>query len=152
IGYLVFYNRNVKNLDKAAKELRDKRIEVQLSVDEAERNLLVIAPSVVDWQKNVDNISEMVREFLENEIKGSRRCLNGRCLDVKSCYSLSRKAKKTTLELVQLRKAAGKFDQIACPGPPPKMGSWYAEGIKDLDSRLSIMDQVLEALKDDNIS
>ncbi|KAF2290389.1 hypothetical protein GH714_012713 [Hevea brasiliensis] len=154
IGHLISYNTNIKNLEKELQKLVDKKAtEVDPRVDEAERNLEIIAESVIRWQKEVDDINQKGKEFLENDIEVINKCLNGLCPDPKSLYSLSRKAKEMTKKVLGLLQEAAKFDEITHPGPPPKIGSTFiTEGIRDFESRESIKNEVWEALKDDKLS
>ncbi|KAJ9130949.1 hypothetical protein P3X46_033913 [Hevea brasiliensis] len=154
IGHLISYNTNIKNLEKELQKLVDKKAtEVDPRVDEAERNLEIIAESVIRWQKEVDDINQKGKEFLENDIEVINKRLNGLCPDPKSLYSLSRKAKEMTKEVLGLLQEAAKFDEISHPGPPPKIGSTFiTEGIRDFESRESIKNEVWEALKDDKLS
>jgi hypothetical protein len=73
------------------------------------------------------------------------------CLDLKSRYSLSRKAKKKTLEIDGLLKEAEPFVTEMFYSPPP-LGIVSTEVFKHFESRISIMKEVFEALRDDNIN
>ncbi|XP_057987183.1 probable disease resistance protein At5g43730 [Hevea brasiliensis] len=154
IGYLIYYHCNIKNLEEELQKLVDKKITgVDSRVDDVKRNLQVVAGSVIHWQEEVDYIDQRGKEFLENVIKVNNLCFNGRCPDPTSRYCLSRKAKKMTEKVLALLEEAVNFGQIGYPGPPPNIGSTFiTEGIKDFESRLSIMKGVWEALKDDNRS
>ncbi|GMP85090.1 hypothetical protein CsSME_00038386 [Camellia sinensis var. sinensis] len=48
-GYLFCYKGEVKNLKEEVEKLDEKRGAMQLSVDEAERNVKVIGPDVKGW-------------------------------------------------------------------------------------------------------
>ncbi|GMP85098.1 hypothetical protein CsSME_00038391 [Camellia sinensis var. sinensis] len=56
-GYLFSYKSKVKNLKDQVKKLDEKRGAMQLSVDEAERNVKVIGPDVKGWLERVDKCS-----------------------------------------------------------------------------------------------
>ncbi|GMY19498.1 disease resistance protein At4g27190-like [Fagus crenata] len=76
------------------------------------------------------------------------------CLDLKSRYSFSRKAKKKTLEIDGLLRDAQPFviKVSYAPPPPQGIGSSSIEGFKAFESRISIMKDVFEALRDDKIN
>ena len=148
IGYLIHLNSNVKNLKGQFQKLGDKRHGVQLGIDEAERNGEVMAPEVERWVQKVDNISEGLQGFLEEDVKANTMCLDGWCPNLKSRYSLSRKAKKKTLEIDGLLKD-GQFARVSYRPPPPGIGS---SGFKAFESRISIVEEVLKALRDNNIN
>ena len=67
---------------------------------------------------------------------------------LKSRYSLSRKAKKKTLEIDGLLKD-GQFARLSYRPPPQGIGS---SGFKDFESRISIVKEILKALRDNNIN
>ncbi|KAM3703298.1 hypothetical protein ACJW31_04G085600 [Castanea mollissima] len=148
IGYLIHLNSNVKNLKDQFQKLGDKRHGVQLGIDEAERNGEVMAPEVERWVQKVDNISEGLQGFLEEDVKANTMCLDGWCPNLKSRYSLSRKAKKKTLEIDGLLKD-GQFPRMSYRPPPQGIGS---SGFKAFESRISIVKEVLKALRDNNIN
>ena len=148
IGYLIHLNSNVKNLKDQFQKLGDKRHGMQLEIDEAERNGEVMAPEVERWVQKVDNISEGLQGFLEEDVKANTMCLDGWCPNLKSRYSLSRKAKKKTLEIDGLLKD-GQFARVSYRPPPPGIGS---SGFKAFESRISIVEEVLKALRDNNIN
>ncbi|GMY19496.1 disease resistance protein At4g27190-like, partial [Fagus crenata] len=76
------------------------------------------------------------------------------CLDLKSRYSFTRKAKKKTLEIDGLLRDAQPFviKVSYAPPPPQGIGSSSIEGFKAFESRISIMKDVFEALRDDKIN
>ncbi|GMY19486.1 probable disease resistance protein At4g27220 [Fagus crenata] len=91
----------------------------------------------------VDNISQVLQRFIDEDKM---------CLDPKSRYSLSRKAKKKTLAIEKLLSDAPSLNKMSRPPPPQGIGSSSIEGFKDFESRISMMKEVLEALRDDNIN
>ncbi|THF98242.1 hypothetical protein TEA_014494 [Camellia sinensis var. sinensis] len=122
LGYVFCYNSKIKNLKEEADKLGEKRGAVQLSVNEAERNVKVIGPDVKGWQARADKCSEDARRILE--------------------------ATKKTIELAKLHKER-KLTEVAYNEPPPGIESTSTEGIKDFKSLRLIMNDVMEALKDD---
>jgi hypothetical protein len=112
-----------------------------LEIDAETGNDQVIAPEVEQW---VGNISQGLQRFIDIEDK--------MCLDLKSRYSLSRKAKKKTLEIDGLLKEAEQpfFNKVSYSPPPLRIVS--TEVFKHFESRRSIMEKVFEALRGDNIN
>ncbi|XP_028066670.1 probable disease resistance protein At1g61310 [Camellia sinensis] len=113
-GYLIFYDRTIKNLEKQVQKLEDKRFGVQKSVEEAEAKRETIAPGVERWLKTVNDLNEEAKKFLEVEVKANKGCLNGWCPNLKSRYSLSRKATKKTQSVEELRRE-GVFSTASYP-------------------------------------
>ncbi|KAL7194723.1 hypothetical protein ACSBR1_035042 [Camellia fascicularis] len=151
-GYLIFYDRTIKNLEKQVQKLEDKRFGVQKSVEEAEAKRETIAPGVERWLKTVNDLNEEAKKFLQVEVKANKGCLNGWCPNLKSRYSLSRKATKKTQSVEELRRE-GVFSTVSYPTVVPYVGTTFAftGGFKGFESRRSIMNGVMEALTDDSI-
>ncbi|KAF5941389.1 hypothetical protein HYC85_022556 [Camellia sinensis] len=151
-GYLIFYDRNIKNLEKQVQKLEDKRFGVQKSVEEAETKRETIAPDVERWLTTVNKLNEEAKKFLEDEVKANKGCLNGWCPNLKSRYSLSRKATKKTQSVEELR-GEGDFSRVSYPTVAPSVGTTFAftGGFKGFESRRLIMNGVMEALTDDSI-
>ncbi|GMY19458.1 probable disease resistance protein At4g27220 [Fagus crenata] len=112
-------------------------------IDAEKRKDLVIALEVEQWVQMVDNISQGLQRFIDEDKM---------CLDLKSRYSLSRKAMKKTLAIEKLLSDAPSLNKMSCPSPAQGIGSSSIEGFKDFESRISMIKEVLEALRDDNIN
>ncbi|XP_028097965.1 disease resistance protein At4g27190-like isoform X2 [Camellia sinensis] len=150
-GYLIFYDRNIKNLEKQAQKLEDKRFGVQKSVEEAEAKRETIAPDVQRWLTTVNKLNEEAKKFLVDEVKANKGCLNGWCPNLKSRYSLGRKATKKTQSVEELLREGGDFSRVAYPAPRAGISFTSIVGYKAFESRSSIMNNVMEALADDGI-
>ncbi|KAL4607482.1 hypothetical protein ACB092_09G177600 [Castanea dentata] len=170
------YNSHIKNLKDQFQKLGDKRAGVQLEIDAAKQNREVIVSEVESWVETVDNISEGLQRFLEEDVKANAMCLNGWCPNLKSRYFLSRQAKKKTLEIDGLLRDGqfdkvsypppppwgmeidgllrdGQFDKVSYPPPPPwGIATSSKEGFKVFESRIPVMKELLTALRDDKIN
>ncbi|KAG8660989.1 hypothetical protein MANES_02G202959v8 [Manihot esculenta] len=143
IYYLIYYKHNIENLKEELQKLDDKRTEVGLRVNNAKSNLQVVVDSVIRWQEKADGIDRRSKEFIQNEMNVNK-CLNR--------YSLSRKAKKMTENMLALLEEARNFGEIAYPDPCQKIELWFSdERIKNFKSRESILDDILMALKNDDL-
>ncbi|CAL5351125.1 unnamed protein product [Camellia sinensis] len=147
-GYLFSYKSEVKNLKEEVEKLDEKRGAVQLSVDEAERNVKVIGPDVKGWLARVDKCSEETREILKDEVEANKGCLYGWCPNLKLRYSLGKKATNKAKEVAKLH-VERKLTEVGYNEPPPGIESTSTEGIKVFESRRLITNDVMEALKDD---
>ncbi|KAK4581016.1 hypothetical protein RGQ29_024613 [Quercus rubra] len=172
-GYLIHYNSNIKDLIIKIQKLHDKRKGVQLEIAEAERNGRVMLPEVVTWIEKVRNILdeyvdetwieevrnipdqdvvetwiEKVRNILDEDVEANKMSLGGWC----PSYSLSRKAKKKTLEIDGLLSDAAPFVTRVSYPPPLGIGSSSIEGIMDFESRTKMRKEVLEALRTDKVN
>ncbi|KAJ9174765.1 hypothetical protein P3X46_013371 [Hevea brasiliensis] len=132
IGYLTGYERNINNLKEELQKLKSKKTVVDAGHTPY---------SIIQWQKQVDDIIKKGDEFFQNENK----CFNTNCPDPMSRYSLSKKAKEMTETVLDLLKKTEEFGI--------NLGSAFiTKGIMDFTSRESIKNEVWEALKDDNLS
>ena len=143
-GYLIYHNNYIENFRDQFQRLSVERAELQLLVDVAKRNGEVIAPRVEWWIQEVDKINERVERLLEENVEENRMVWNGRFPDLKSRYSLSRKAKKRTLAIAKLVRD-GKFQRVSYPAPPLEIGSssLSIEAFKGFESRKKLKKKVL---------
>ncbi|KAF5940716.1 hypothetical protein HYC85_021883 [Camellia sinensis] len=151
-GYLFSYKSKVKNLEDEVKKLDEKRGAMELSVDEAERNVKVIGPDVKGWLERVDKCSEEARKLLDpmllERVEANNGCLYGWCPNLPLRYSLGKKATNKAKEVAQLHEER-KLTEVAYNEPLSGIESTSTEGIKVFESRRLIMNDVMEALKDD---
>ncbi|XP_030924595.1 disease resistance protein At4g27190-like [Quercus lobata] len=139
-GYLFQYNSNIKNLEDRIGNLRAMIDGVQLKIDAAKRNGQVILPVVERWV-------EKARNILDEDAEANKKGLDG----WRPRYSLSRKAKKKTLEIDVLLND-GQFSEVSSPPPSLGVGSSSIEGIMDFESRTKMRREVLEALRADEVN
>ncbi|KAA8516923.1 hypothetical protein F0562_017259 [Nyssa sinensis] len=150
-GYIFCYNSNIDNLKSEVDQLKKMRLGVQMCVDAGKRNLENVEPHVELWLTSVDEMSEGAEQIVQAKVEVEKGCLYGWCPNLKSRYSLSRKAKKKTMAIVELQTTS-KFDRVTYPAPPVGIPSTSMGGFKGLESRISITAEVLRALGDDTIS
>lgn len=148
-GYLYHYNDYIEALRKQAGKLADVRNRVQGKIDSAKRNCEIIENDVQKWITDVENISEEVEIFLEDEVNANKRCLGGWCINVRSCYRLGKEAHKKALAISHLREE-GKFEDVSHRAAPMGIITSSSKGI--FESRKSIVKQILEALNNENVS
>ncbi|KAM7505216.1 hypothetical protein LguiB_004120 [Lonicera macranthoides] len=178
-GYVFRYNGNIKEMTRKVEELDAKSGGVKLLVAAGNNNLEVVGPDVELWLKNVDEKMKEANSILSEKEKVGKGCLNEWCLHIKSRYSVSRKASKRTQDLADLI-AAGNFPRVTYPGPAlgkvpksseDKKKTQHADEVQEdgplapdltvastsstssggLESRLVIMRNVMEAIRDDKI-
>uniref|UniRef100_A0A2N9GMV8 AAA+ ATPase domain-containing protein n=1 Tax=Fagus sylvatica TaxID=28930 RepID=A0A2N9GMV8_FAGSY len=80
-----------ENLKVQFQKLGDKRKGLQLLIDVERRNGQEILPEVNSWVEKVDEISQALQRFIDEDVKANKMCLGGGCPDLK--------AKKNTLEI-----------------------------------------------------
>ncbi|KAG6671592.1 hypothetical protein I3842_16G011000 [Carya illinoinensis] len=149
--YIISCKSNIKDLEKEFPKLLEKKEAVQQSVDGAQWNQKVVASEVKTWLTNVEKQIEEVHKFLEEDVKTNRMCLNGWCPDLKLRYSLGKKAQKNTRAIIKLLEEGRKYDRVYNIAPPLKVRSLSMDRFKDFESRKSMIQNVLKALRDDKI-
>ncbi|XP_031276693.1 disease resistance protein SUMM2-like [Pistacia vera] len=152
IGYLLNSSDNIEALRKQAQKLEATRGTIQVRIDAAERNREIILPDVKNWISEVDNVSVQAEKFLEDEVNANKRCFKGWCIDLRSRYRFSKAAKQKVVVIIQLQDD-GKFQTVSQPAPPPQGIIFPAVGFSGIfESRESIKNEIMEALKDDKVS
>ncbi|XP_044472238.1 disease resistance protein UNI-like [Mangifera indica] len=152
IGYLLKYNDNIETLQKQAQKLKATRDSMQMRIDAAERNREIILPDVQSWISEVDNVSAEAETFLEDEGNVNKMCFKGWCINVRLRYRFSKVAKQKITVITQLRED-GKFQTLSQPTPPPSSIISPTVGFSRIfESRESIKNEIMEALKDDKVS
>ncbi|KAG2670585.1 hypothetical protein I3843_14G091800 [Carya illinoinensis] len=145
IGYLIYYERNTEALEDHLQKLDDRRVGVEQSITAAELKQEVTSPEVKSWLTKVEQITK----DLEND-NTKRKCLNGWCPNLKARYSSSRNAKKKMQIIGELLQEGSNYDVVYKVAPPPYTGSSSSSGdFKHFESRTSIINEVLIALRDD---
>ncbi|CAA2983181.1 disease resistance At4g27190-like [Olea europaea subsp. europaea] len=148
IKYLFFYNSNIQNLRGKVVDLENRRNDLKLQVDAAERNAEIIGVEVLAWLQKVNELKEKANEVLKSVASSEMRCLFNRCPNLKSRYLLSRKATKMTIEADKL-KVEGTFERLSYR--PPLQLVLNLTSRKGFETRLSIKKKIKEALEDEDI-
>ncbi|KAH9745578.1 Disease resistance protein [Citrus sinensis] len=150
-GYLCKYKHNIEVLRTEAEKLTDRKNDLQAEIDAARRIGEAIKDEVQRWIAKVDEIIPKAEKFLEDEVKVNKKCLGGLCVDLKSRYKLSKEAEEKTLAMSALM-AEGNFGKdVSRPALPPAIIS-LSEGFYNFKSRESTMKDIMEAMKDENVS
>ncbi|XP_042959362.1 probable disease resistance protein At4g27220 [Carya illinoinensis] len=145
LGYLIYYEQNTKALENNLQKLHDRRVGVEQSITAAELRQEVTSPEVKSWLTKVEQITK----DLEND-NTKRKCLNGWCPNPKARYSSSRNAKKKTQAIGELLQEGRNYGGVYNVAPPPETRSSLSfEDFKHFESRTSIINDVLIALRDD---
>ncbi|WMV52888.1 hypothetical protein MTR67_046273 [Solanum verrucosum] len=143
IGYVYYYKDNITSMENESEKLKNTRIEVERKAEVARRNLTDISPNGVLWLTSVDTTIAQVDDIMEVE----NGCFYGWCPNLKSRYSLSRRAKKITEELTKLRNESNRPDVISFDRPVQSEATPSNNG-EVFDSRKLKEDEIMEALKD----
>ncbi|KAK9944494.1 hypothetical protein M0R45_010058 [Rubus argutus] len=113
-GYLVHFGSNVRSLNSQVEKLDARRTDLERRVEAAKDSLQIIKSEVENWLSDAEKtIQEKKARFEDASIAKATCCSNGWFPNLKVRYSLSRKAKKMTLDVDKLFQN-GDFDSISC--------------------------------------
>ncbi|XP_058007404.1 uncharacterized protein LOC110653611 isoform X2 [Hevea brasiliensis] len=151
ISYPFIYKSKVETLHREAEQLKNKRLKLQQSVDEATRKGEEIYESVNKWMIDAGKAIEKAEEFIQAEEQAEKRCFVGLCPDLKTRYLLSKEAEKKALAIDKLRNE-GDLDSISFR---PRLLQIVASSVYNreaLNSRVLFLRQVMDALRDPNLN
>ncbi|TYI08374.1 hypothetical protein ES332_A10G293900v1 [Gossypium tomentosum] len=152
VKYLSNHQQNVETLKHQAEKLKVARDRVQHSVDAALRNGKEIEGDVDKWLSAVDTkILEQVEKVTQDEEKAKKKCFVGLCPDFWTRYKLSLKAAEEAKAVAELLEQ-GKFDEVSYPVPLQGITVTPSKGYEDFESRTLVLNEIMEALKDDSVS
>ncbi|XP_042991221.1 uncharacterized protein LOC122318126 isoform X3 [Carya illinoinensis] len=151
--YSCHYNSNMENLRNQEKNLRDFKKRVLHSIEAASRKGEEIEDDVQTWLAKVDGIlHQLATEILGGgEAEAGTRSSNAACLNLKHRHQLSREAKKIVENIAELLKN-GNFSKVGFRPAAQEMVNPINSDYMSLDSRISIMERIMEALGDANIN
>ncbi|MED6209946.1 hypothetical protein PIB30_059509 [Stylosanthes scabra] len=149
VNYLVFYDKNVKNLDDQVNKLKQERQKLRDRVAEDEdRHGREIYDDVTKWLDGADTIISDYEKFHEEDNNAHAGCLAGFPPNLLARYLLSKKSIELKGKVEnQLEKA--KFDIISRSQGPPSVGLALSNvDYQSLASRARAMEEIMKALKE----
>ncbi|KAL5537514.1 hypothetical protein UlMin_044557 [Ulmus minor] len=147
LGYLFYYRSNIDNLRNKVRELDNRTASLMHQVEAAQRNGEEIEADVEDWLCKSKNQSDEASSFLANEGQiGMQHCLSSSMV---SRYKSSKKAKKMK-DFVNEIQDGDKFSKVSyCP---ILQNSVENKGYEAFETRMSIENEIMEALRDSSVS
>ncbi|PRQ25204.1 putative P-loop containing nucleoside triphosphate hydrolase, leucine-rich repeat domain, L [Rosa chinensis] len=150
-GYLIHYESNVARLNNQVERLNAQRRDVAEKIEAATRNSETILHQVEIWLDQVDRTLRDKDTCFENERTAKAECCsNGWFPNLKIRHSLSRKAKKMTPDVDSL--IDNKFEVVGFAARHEGASSSQASNIMNFESRKSIIEGVMEALKGNQVN
>ncbi|KAG8661224.1 hypothetical protein MANES_02G220660v8 [Manihot esculenta] len=151
IKYVFNYSANINNLEEEVEKLSDAKQRVKHTVEVAGRNPLEqIEPDVQHWLAKVDSVAEDADKILlQHKDGGKRRCFMGLCPNLIRRHQISRKASKEIPIIVGAREG-GNFPRVSYRAPPQGIGA--VKECEAFESRTSVVDAILNALKDADVN
>ncbi|XP_031275030.1 disease resistance protein At4g27190-like [Pistacia vera] len=151
ISYALKYQSYIKKPKEQAERLRRRRDDVKEDVKLAERQGEEIYNEVNDWLTGVEDFMERVAKLAVDEDKAKRRCFRGLCPDLIKRYRLSKEAEKVAEDGAKLL-GKGNFARVSHPVILQRTASVYIRGYEAFDSRMPVLQEIMEALKDPNVN
>lgn len=149
-GYLLHYKKKVKKLRTRFEHLMIVRNGLNQSVEADIREGKEINYVVTAWLEKVRNLETEVAN-LENQVEQNRRCLVGFCPNCSWQYQLGKEATKKKKDVEELLQEKEKFRSISERPPPATIESMPVGDFMAFSSTRIAMDQVMNALEDDNV-
>ncbi|KAH0723253.1 hypothetical protein KY289_006297 [Solanum tuberosum] len=146
IGYLFNYNSNITSMGKESEKLKNIKSAVQEKEEVARGNLQLISLNGEAWLESVDTTIAQVDDVMGGTAEVERGCFYGWCPNLKSRYSLSKRAKKITEELTKLQNTVISFDR------PVQSEAIYSNNGEELDSRKLKEEEVMAAVRDEGVT
>ncbi|TYH51595.1 hypothetical protein ES332_D10G286700v1 [Gossypium tomentosum] len=152
VKYLSNHQQYVETLKDRAERLKEARDRVQHSVDAAKRNGEEIEGDVGKWLSAVDKkILEQVEKVTQDEEKAKKKCFIGLCHNFRTRYKLSLKAEEEAKAIAYLLER-GNFERVSYRAAPQGIVVAPVKGYEEFESRMWILNGIMEALKDDSVS
>ncbi|RZC67858.1 hypothetical protein C5167_011553 [Papaver somniferum] len=158
IGYLVRHRRKIEKLGKKVDNLKNLRIDLQVRVDAARRNLESIRRVVQVWLERVDkeiSKDETMERLMSGqalEALNSQSCFSATTSCGSSRYTLGCKIERKTIIIEELLEEGKSFRDISDPNFD---GIDFLPANPDFESfasRKIAIDAVMDALKDQGTS
>ncbi|CAL5431181.1 unnamed protein product [Camellia sinensis] len=151
-GYLFCFNTNIQNLETQLDSLKVTREGVQLGVDETRNNVRTVGPHLVAWLTKANDNTAEAETIIKDKAQVQKGCFNGWCPNLKLRYSLGREVVKKTQELALLHGEGSNYTQSSYNPPPSSIQPIpTTTEFQGFDSRILVMNEIIEALEDDGI-
>jgi len=131
-------------------QLEGSKGHVQHNVDEARRNGEEIENIVLKWLNGVDNTIAEAKKLIDTQGHAKSQCSMRYFPNLCPRHRLSRKTKKMIQEISKVL-AEGKFDRISARFTSQLTVTPFGRGYEALDSRTSMLNEIILALKNPNI-
>ncbi|XP_022747136.1 probable disease resistance protein At4g27220 isoform X1 [Durio zibethinus] len=153
VSYLFKHKSKFQNLRDQLQKLNDARQRVKEAVNAANRQGEEIFDDVNSWLTKVNGICDEAAAQLDgDERKAKQRCFVGFCPNFKSRYQLSRKAEKEANTIAELLKDKDRLDGVSYKPASEGTATRAVKEYEAFESRKGVLDAVMTALKDANLS
>lgn len=151
ISYVSHHQSYVEELSQVLTRLKYEKEDVRSAVDYAMRKGEEVYEDVKCWLSHVDRFTENVEAILADESEAKKPCFLGLCPNLFKRYNLSKQAGKAAREGSDLL-AKGNFNTTSYTPAPEWTETLHLRGYEQFESRMPTFQDIMEALKDDNIN
>ncbi|XP_062016420.1 uncharacterized protein LOC133732843 [Rosa rugosa] len=146
VGYVIHYKSNLQNLRDQVENLVCAKDRRQHTLDdEVKRKGKRVERDVENWLTKVDEITQEVDIFLEDERHAKTKCFHGFCPNPILRYQLSRKSTKLVQKVEFHEKR--EFTTLSYSVPPQDICNIQSRDYLAFESRLSIVKDIMEKLR-----
>ncbi|KAB2629133.1 disease resistance protein [Pyrus ussuriensis x Pyrus communis] len=149
LGYLAHCKRNLENLKNQVNELHAARERLEREIDGAENKGEKIHTDVLNWRKDVDDITEKANELWKPDTQARMSCLRGFCPNPVHRYKLGRRSTKLEQAVVELERK-GNFTSISYEVYPQEVSMVSDKHYEAFDSRTSTVKKIMDELRTPN--
>ncbi|KAM5584361.1 hypothetical protein ABKV19_003965 [Rosa sericea] len=145
-GYVIHYKSNLQNLRSQVENLGYAKDRMQHTLDdEVKRKGKRVERDVENWLTKVDEITQEVDVFLQDECHAKTKCFHGFCPNPILRYQLSRKSTKL-MQKVEFHEKR-EFTTLSYNVLPQDVCSIQSRDYLAFESRLSIVKDIMEELR-----
>ncbi|XP_050213564.1 uncharacterized protein LOC126664968 isoform X2 [Mercurialis annua] len=153
ISYSFTYKIKVQRLQDLTGKLKDKRDRLQDSVGDAERNGEVVYENVRNWLSHSETAIQEAEVLVNAQDEtAKKRCFVGLCPSLKTRHQFSKKAEEKASAIDKLDQQEAGLHPISHRPHRQQHVDPSVFALEELESRLCILKQVMEALKDPNLN
>lgn len=154
VGYIWNCTSNFNVLKEELERLESGRERVQHSVEEVRRNGRHIEREVENWFNRVDTLIDEVRNIIRDYERTEMKCLKNHCPNVLKRYQHGKKAFSKFEDISKLYKESLDFTpkKFSYTSPPREVWLPSCRAYEELESRTSVLKQVMEALSSSDIT
>ncbi|KAI7997473.1 putative disease resistance protein [Camellia lanceoleosa] len=150
-SYMRSVERIIEHLKDQVETLVTVRDNLQLQVDEAEKNGEIINSAVKTWINHVPEVIADIERFIDEKEEFKNGFL-GRSWDWNGQLLLWKKAQGIQVVVDELFLSTSTFHRVSHPAPLVGIVSIVPTGSLEFNSRTSSMKEVMETLRDDEIN
>ncbi|KAK1319265.1 putative disease resistance protein [Acorus calamus] len=147
VGYAKNLKKNLENLDKAARDLYDRRDEIQLLIRNSAREGKDPSPRCKTWLKRVEDIEKQMDEMKE-KYEQEKKCFRGFCPNVYSHMIFGKHVVAKIAEVSELVNTFKSDEGVLVDAPMRSVEMVSAPRVEVDSSTTRTVQKILEHIRD----